>query len=149
MYHRREKGLCYNCEEVYTFGHKCKSKQLFVLYTDSTDDRMPSDISSKLASPTPERKDDIAISLNALSGNHSFQTLKLQGKVKNCPIMIIIDSSSTHNFMDITTARSLGCVVRPTQAHEVSVTGGGSLSCDSLCFAFSWSVQGVLFTLDV
>ncbi|TXG52963.1 hypothetical protein EZV62_022132 [Acer yangbiense] len=28
---RRDKGLCYNCDEVYTFGHQCFKKQLYML----------------------------------------------------------------------------------------------------------------------
>lgn len=32
---RREKGLDYNCDEVYTFGHQCKTKHLF-MFSDDT-----------------------------------------------------------------------------------------------------------------
>lgn len=30
---RREKGLCYNCEEQFTPGHKCKRSHMFFLIT--------------------------------------------------------------------------------------------------------------------
>lgn len=30
---RREKGLCYNCEEQFTPGHKCKQSHMFLLMT--------------------------------------------------------------------------------------------------------------------
>ena len=31
MQARREKGLCYNCDERFGLGHRCKKQQLFVL----------------------------------------------------------------------------------------------------------------------
>lgn len=31
MQSRRKKGLCYNYDEVYTLGHMCKKKQLYML----------------------------------------------------------------------------------------------------------------------
>ena len=31
MQARREKGLCYNCDERFRLGHRCKKQQLFVL----------------------------------------------------------------------------------------------------------------------
>lgn len=29
MQQRRRKGLCFNCDEKFTLGHKCKKQQLF------------------------------------------------------------------------------------------------------------------------
>lgn len=31
MQKRREKGLCFNCDEKFTPGHKCKTKQAFLI----------------------------------------------------------------------------------------------------------------------
>ena len=31
MDERRKKGLCYNCDEKWGFGHKCKYVKLFLL----------------------------------------------------------------------------------------------------------------------
>lgn len=82
MQAHREKGLCYNCDKIYSFGQRYKCKQLFMI-TSKTEDLDESEQSTEtvhlpncwveLASYTS----DIAISSNALSGNVSFQTLKL------------------------------------------------------------------------
>lgn len=42
---------------------------------------------------------DVTISLNALSGNSSFQTLKIRGIVGTHQLTMLIDSGSTHNFL--------------------------------------------------
>lgn len=30
----KEKGLCYNCDEPFTYGHKCKQKVSYMILTD-------------------------------------------------------------------------------------------------------------------
>lgn len=40
------------------------------------------------------------ISLNASSGSKSFSTLRLQGQIKNRKMRILVDSGSTHSFID-------------------------------------------------
>ena len=45
-------------------------------------------------------KKGVKIFLNALSGTADFQTLKLRGYAKKKPITILVDSGSTHNFLD-------------------------------------------------
>ena len=44
-------------------------------------------------------------SLNALSGTADFQTLKLRGFAKKKAITILVDSESTYNFLDPSTAK--------------------------------------------
>ena len=35
MQERREKGLCYNCDEKFTRGHRCVEQKLYLLEVDS------------------------------------------------------------------------------------------------------------------
>lgn len=37
MAKRREKGLCYNCDDVYTPGHKCVRPQLYLMVGEPDD----------------------------------------------------------------------------------------------------------------
>lgn len=34
MAERRNKGLCYRCDEVYTQGHICKQKHIYLMITE-------------------------------------------------------------------------------------------------------------------
>ena len=47
------------------------------------------------------------ISLNALSGNRGYRTMRVAGYYKDKPIHILIDSGSTHNFLDRDATRIL------------------------------------------
>ncbi|KAL5727540.1 hypothetical protein ACHQM5_000724 [Ranunculus cassubicifolius] len=91
----------------------------------------------------------ISISLNALVGSTSFQTLQLTGRIKNRNISMLVDSGSTHNFLDAGTAKALGCTVIPTSPHSVTVVGGGTLQCSTCCPSFTWEIQGSTFVSDV
>ena len=49
------------------------------------------------------------ISLNALSGVPTHNTMRVKGHVLKLLLHILMDSRSTHNFLDIYTAKKLGC----------------------------------------
>lgn len=153
MHVRREKGLCYNCDEVYSFGHRCKNKQVFLMVSDSgvsSDNFLDStDSFVEAMEEVSDKSAEVAISINALSGTANFQTLRLKGTVKNNQITMLVDSGSTHNFLDSSTAQKLGCYLTDIPHHEVTVAGGGKLVCNKMCANFTWQIQGVKFTNDV
>lgn len=38
MKERREKGLCYNCDDKWAPGHKCHATKLFIMECENSDD---------------------------------------------------------------------------------------------------------------
>lgn len=60
-----------------------------------------------------------------------------------------MDSGSTHNFLDLQTAKKLGCRIRKTCPLQVSVVGGSKLVSQYMVKAFQWKIHGVLFQTDV
>nr|GEV36521.1 reverse transcriptase domain-containing protein [Tanacetum cinerariifolium] len=54
------------------------------------------------------------ITLNALSGLNSYQTIRVRGRVGKQVMYILIDYCSTHNFLDIHTTKKLGCRLAKT-----------------------------------
>jgi hypothetical protein len=80
------KDLCYNCDNKYFPGHKCKEQKLFMAISeDVLEDDVEDPLVAASAEPTnmtppsdpPEI--ELTISLNALTGFSSPQTLKLIG----------------------------------------------------------------------
>ena len=69
--------------------------------------------------------------------------------VLNKPLHILIDSGSTHNFLDLNMAKKLGCKMEKIGPLRVDVTNGSSLACVSVSKVFSWTLQGSKFTTDV
>ncbi|GKE19783.1 reverse transcriptase, partial [Tanacetum coccineum] len=68
------------------------------------------------------------ISLNALSGVNSFQTLRVVGLfVNGQELHILVHSGSTYNFLDIQMAKRLGYKIMPTCPLSLTVAGGKRL----------------------
>jgi hypothetical protein len=61
------------------------------------------------------------ISLTAITGITQPQTLKLKGHIKNDNVTVLIDTRSTHNFLDIKIARKLKLFVYPVRDMKVMV----------------------------
>jgi hypothetical protein len=88
MKERRDKGLCYNCDEKWNSAHKCKSPKLFLMhggesFTDenlealSCDDSV--DGSDPQDAPIVTEVTDPEISLYAIAGTINPNTMRLIG----------------------------------------------------------------------
>ncbi|GAU36702.1 hypothetical protein TSUD_16140 [Trifolium subterraneum] len=139
---RRDAGLCYNCDEKYQRGHRCK--RLFHLLIVEPDDTVEESSSFHLAAADSEPEpvvpsesdpasDTAQISLHALMGHTIPQTLRVMGQIRNNPVAILIDSGSTHNFLQDRVAHQLGLSTEPAHSFKVLVGNGEVLTCSSMC----------------
>jgi hypothetical protein len=113
MDERQLKGLCYNCDDKYFSGHKCKEKNIFRAISE--------DVEAPLVSVSPEPTDitppsdppevEPTISLNALTSFSAPQTLNLIGYIKHRKFIILVDSGSTHNFIHRRIAISMQSII--------------------------------------
>jgi hypothetical protein len=130
---RKEKGLCFNCDNKYSKGHKCGEKKLFYIDCEEEEEQEqePSQdenveaISSEDLTPT--------ISCNALAGISTPQTLKIEGYIKKKKVIVLIDSGSTHNFIHYKLAKALNCFVYPVPKFQVMIADGGTINCLGKC----------------
>ncbi|GKD32652.1 gag-pol polyprotein, partial [Tanacetum coccineum] len=60
-------------------------------------------------------------SLNALSSLNSFQTMRVKGMFGKHTLHILVDYGSTHNFLNLKTAKNLGCKFESTIPLQVSM----------------------------
>jgi hypothetical protein len=130
---RKEKGLCFNCDNKYSKGHKCGEKKLFYIYCEEKEEQEqePSQdenieaISSEELTPT--------ILCNALAGINTPQTLKIEGYIKNKKVIVLIDYGSTHNFIHYKLAKGLNCFVYPAPEFQVMIADGGTINFSGKC----------------
>jgi len=116
MVERRKQGLFYYCDEKYSPGHKCKEPNFFQIdATDysSTEEDPPLEEHKALEEDHQKENvfDEPIISLHALAGISSPQTLKIRGFLKHRPVVVLIDSGSTHNFIDQKVTDTVHCFV--------------------------------------
>ena len=99
---KREKGLCFYCDEKYIFGHKCKASAHILIILDSETSQLEGDFVPENIVSLEEEADmneTPQISLHAMSGILMHQTLKFKGSIRKMNVNILIDRGSTHNFL--------------------------------------------------
>eukprot|EP00253_Pinus_taeda_P019281 PITA_19281 len=77
--------------------------------------------------------DEPVISLHALAGISSPQTLKIRGFIKHQPVVVLIDSGSIHNFIHQKVAEMVHCFVRAISNFQVQIADGGTMKCEGRC----------------
>jgi hypothetical protein len=127
----KQKGLFFNCDIKYSKGHKCGEKKLFYIdceeeeeqeqEQETSQDENVEAISSKELNPM--------ISCNALDGISTAQTLKIEGYIKKKKVIVLIDSSSTHNFIHYKLAKALNFFVYPLPEFQVMIVDGRIINC--------------------
>jgi hypothetical protein len=89
------------------------------------------------------------ISLDALEGTVGLNTMKVNGKMEKTTVCILIDSGSTHNFLNSAVVRKLQYHLTPIKPMTVQAANGDKMVCKSMCKGLKWKMQGISFQTDV
>ena len=89
------------------------------------------------------------ISIQAMHGSVGFQTMRVTGHVGKRQIHILIDSGSTHNFLDENFAKKCGCKLEAMKVQSVTIAGGDKLLCHYMCKSFKWTLHSTEFQSEV
>ena len=146
MAYRREKGLCYNCDEKWSSSHRCKGRVLFFI-ANSDEPSSPESSPSEPLSPSKTEHDQTMlevtqpfdpaslqphISLHAMAGVPATDTFRLYGLINNTRVTILVDSGSTHNFVQPWVAKFLNLPLQDTVPLRVMVGNGSMLDCQQM-----------------
>jgi hypothetical protein len=113
-------GECYHCPEKYTADHKCASKGVFLL---ELDDNMEEE----------EAVSDLGISLHALTGIDDGTTMKLHVSINGTTLVPLLDSGSTHTFVQEEVAARIDLRVEPCPGLSVKVANGDQITSSGVC----------------
>ncbi|KAJ4795897.1 polyprotein [Rhynchospora pubera] len=147
MQQRRQAGLCFNCDEKFVRGHKCKGRAT-LLYLEGTEDEPELEDHYSLPLTEPDQP-ETEISLNALLGRYSTKAMRMLGYISSHPVQVLVDSGSTNNFISRRTAQFLKLPTSPTTLFRVRVGNGAALQCNELCKEVSLSIQSHSFATDL
>jgi hypothetical protein len=134
------KGPCYNCDDKYFSGHKCKEQNPFMAISEEISEE---DAETPLVSESPEITDitppsdplevEPIISLNDLTIFSAPETLKLISYIKHRKVIILVDSGSTHNFIHCCIAQETHCYIHAVNNFQIMIANGGSMKCGGCC----------------
>lgn len=147
MSRRRAEGLCYFCDEKYTPGHYLKHKKTQLFLIDCEEDE--EEDAQRMNDTEEEEVGDCAqISVNAVAGISDYRTMRVKGVHGKRALFILIDSGSTHNFMDRLVAEKLGCELKPAGLTRVKVADGSKIGVSAKIKEFQWDFQSTSFSAD-
>ncbi|KAI4303882.1 hypothetical protein MLD38_039466 [Melastoma candidum] len=142
---RRQKGLCFGCNEPYIRDHRCSRRQIFSLWVNSVGDEDES------RQPIGEKDEDVQVTLHAINGEDGVEgakTMRVEGQYKGKTLQILIDSGSTHNFIDMGVVKGLGISTVSIKPVSVTVADGRSIKSSRSLQCFEWEMQGQTFTAN-
>jgi hypothetical protein len=132
MSERKEKGLCYNCDEVYSRGHRCQRLfHLEVLSEDEEDDVIEEE-------PTLS-----ALAMHGLKASRTMQVILVMGQHR---LVGLVDSGSTHNFISGHAASLLQIPQLSGTKQQVQVANGARLPCLGRLSAVQFGIQDHSFS---
>ncbi|XP_068636095.1 uncharacterized protein [Aristolochia californica] len=134
----RAQGLYFNCDEKYRTGHLCK--RLFWLEVDEKGDLPNEEVETEVEKP--------AISLYAMTGLHSTNTMQVYATINNLMLLALVDSDSTHNFLSQPAAQQLGLLFQNNSGISVSMANGDKVISVGFCSAVPFVMEGNTFVAD-
>ncbi|GKC75805.1 putative nucleotidyltransferase, ribonuclease H [Tanacetum coccineum] len=145
---KRAKNECFWCTAKWVRGHDCRGKnkrQLYLIEVEEEDEKSEDIGGNDDNGGTRDlmgEENDFQISIHALTGLPSYSTMRVKGTMGTRQLHILIDSGSTHNFIDTSLAQKLRCEVKNILTLNVGVANSHKLTYTQICSEFHWLMQG-------
>lgn len=91
----------------------------------------------------------LGISLHALAGGATPRTMRVMGKIGEQLVVVLIDTRSTHSFVDQNLAKRIRLPVEKMSQVNVMIANGDSIPCKGCCMAVSFHLQGMEFKANL
>ncbi|GAU12540.1 hypothetical protein TSUD_182540 [Trifolium subterraneum] len=125
---RRDKGLCYWCDDKFSYTHKCPSRQLMLLQYDDNEEEHDDEKANDSPDIATESSDNTQLehhlSFNAMKGNSSMGILRFTGTIEHIQVQVLIDGGSSDNFLQPRIAKFLKLPIEPGPVFKVLVGNG-------------------------
>jgi Retroviral aspartyl protease len=98
---------------------------------------------------TQENTEEVIVLMHATSNNPVSNTMRFKGFIGTVPVFALIDSGSTHSFVNPAVLHTQKHPVISTNPMIVMVANGERMVTDSKCEALQFSIQGIKFHHDM
>lgn len=148
--YRQARGLCIKCAEKWSKDHRC-AESIHLNAVQELFEILQWEDECHLVADTVDAPQDqlfLMVSSAAAFGKRSSHTLCLTGLIQGHSVRILLDSGSSHSFINTNVAAQLQGVVSLPLSLSVQVADGARLNCDTHFLDLVWSVQGFSFSSD-
>lgn len=139
-------GLFYNCDELFVRGHKCAC--LFFLEAPDYIVEEPNEPEDPPADQPPFDPKKPMISLSAVTGIRAGDTMQLRVKIGPHEFMALLDSGSTHNFINAPAASRAGLRFVDSGGAYVVVANGDRVACQGFARDVRLWIGDEFFTVN-
>ncbi|KAJ4811165.1 polyprotein [Rhynchospora pubera] len=150
---RRALNLCHKCNEKWHYGHQCANKTLHLLKGPEEEEDMSSEgevwEENRDDEQFDEQVEEAVISLFNSKGNTRVKNMKFKGTIGKMPICALIDTGSTHSFVNPSVLHNQGFRISKNTPMAVVVANGNKMITEAVCNALTFSIQGHDFTQDM
>jgi hypothetical protein len=146
--YRKANGLCFKCGEKFDPTHQCQKKQaaeLHAITTEETPEQLSEEVLNMLEFQEIVEAQKLSLSIHALAGTDSGDTIRLRAMVGNQVLLILVDSGSIGSFLNAAMLQCLHCPVQTTTPVKVKLANNSELVCDQWVPQLSWWIQGEMF----
>ncbi|GAU49450.1 hypothetical protein TSUD_137940 [Trifolium subterraneum] len=149
---RKRKGLCFKCGGAYHPMHQCPDFQLRVLITEDEDEEGQEGklLIVEVDEDDEETEGEISVlSFQQLAQNTlKPQTIKLKGTIQGVPVLILIDSGATHNFISYPLVHKMNWEIEETPPMNIKLGDGSCSKTKGSCVNLGVSIEDIPFRLN-
>lgn len=145
--YRKANNLCYGCGEKYEPGHaeQCPKRvkpQLNAMVVNDLDKEINEELLNEMAIDEMLTETFCQLSLNAMSGTDTGNSIKLKATVRNKTMLILVDTGSSHTFVSSAFV-NLTQLPTTTMPHQkVQLANGTWMSTTTQVKNLEWYIQG-------
>ncbi|GAU42077.1 hypothetical protein TSUD_326550 [Trifolium subterraneum] len=151
---RKKKGLCFKCGGSYHPMHQCPDKQLKILVVDDEGDGETE--GKLLAVEVDEGEEEVQgemsmMNLHQLNHPEQFtpQVIKFNGTIHEVPVVILIDSGASHNFISQNVVRKMNLQVENSSTMNIKLGDGSCSRTRGTCKGLEVDMEGLKLVVDV
>lgn len=136
---KREKGLCFRCDEKYTIGHRCKNRELDVMLIHEEEGTAAVEEVGDILQVVEEDKvlekegEAVELSINSVVGLTSPHTMKVKGRIGEQEVVVLVDCGATHNFISVELVQKLEIPRTETSGYGVIMGTGLAVQGAGIC----------------
>lgn len=141
MAERRAKGLCFKCGGKYhPTLHKCPERALRVLILGEGEALNDEGEIMAMEAVQPDSEEEIEVeckSMGVLGSMGEHRTMKIEGKIENVDVLVLIDSGASHNFISPQVTTALGLTITASVAKHIKLGDGHKVVSEGVCYGLN------------
>jgi hypothetical protein len=152
--YRKANNLGYSCGEKFEPGHsevctKREKPHVNAMIVNHLDKELDEEPLNEIAIEELLNEDFCELSLNALAGTESANSIKLHTTVKNKTMLTLVDSGSSHSFVSVHFVHMANLPTTPIPKQKVKLANGEWMTAAQQVPDLTWYIQGHTFTYSM